>query len=309
MKGNTTSESNNVAASGEESRPRHYWALQFNPDWTPLESQIADKSFIDSWTAGGSDLQKGDRAIIWKAQGHKLPKRRGIIALAEVLTNPVLREDIDNTERVDVRYVVPPHPLWLGEAHDGVLSDLTVSRATGGTVFIVTPDQWEKVMSVVGGWPEDNGTASGDYKEFENLLDVVTGRCAAGPGFQNDINKRRAVELHAMDRARKHYRKDWASVEDVSAKQPYDLLCTAKHTSDELRVEVKGTQGGGDKVILTRNEVLNARTNRTALFIVANIRVTETDSGFKGSGGDIVVIDSWKPADSDLEPLQYSYKV
>lgn len=34
-----------------------------------------------------------------------------------------------------------------------LLKELKVARATGGSIFHVTPDQWDTLMEIVGGWP------------------------------------------------------------------------------------------------------------------------------------------------------------
>ena len=89
------------------------------------------------------------------------------MALAEVLSDPEECVDARNPywvdpeagyeaqERVLVRYIhAPLSPLWLGEEGVGILAGLSVSRATGGTVFRVTPEQWDEIVELAGGWPD-----------------------------------------------------------------------------------------------------------------------------------------------------------
>ena|SRR6266567_1129560 len=64
---------------------RHYWAFCANPKIYKIE-QAVQKLSEDSWTVPRGNVRVGDRAIIWKAKGNDW--HRGIIALAEVLTNP-----------------------------------------------------------------------------------------------------------------------------------------------------------------------------------------------------------------------------
>jgi hypothetical protein len=53
-------------------------------------------------------------------------------------------------ERVQVRYrLIDGLPLWIGHPSGTVLEQLTVSRAHGGTVFIVQPEQWRAVLDVL----------------------------------------------------------------------------------------------------------------------------------------------------------------
>lgn len=48
-------------------------------------------------------------------------------------------------------YVSAVLPLWDNRADVPLLKELSVARATGGTVFHVTLDQWDTLMEVVGG--------------------------------------------------------------------------------------------------------------------------------------------------------------
>lgn len=109
------------------------------------------------------DVVPGDRALIWKSQGKD--GWRGVVAFAEVTSFPMKQlsahpqyyVDQDDRpvlcERVTIRYILPPHlPLKVnGYGHDAV-EDLTVN-GNQGTVFKVTPEQWDTVVRVAGGWP------------------------------------------------------------------------------------------------------------------------------------------------------------
>jgi hypothetical protein len=98
-----------------------------------------------------------------------------------------------------------------------------------------------------------------------------------GQGFLVSQAVRNAVERHAVDWARDHYRHGGWVVTDVGATSSYDLHCTQGH--DELRVEVKGTTTAGESVILTRNEVTHAGEAfpHVELFVVSEIAI-ETNS-------------------------------
>ena len=45
-------------------------------------------------------------------------------------------------------------PLWLDEDETGTLQGLTVARGRGSNLFTVTDDQWDAIMTMIGGWPE-----------------------------------------------------------------------------------------------------------------------------------------------------------
>lgn len=119
----------------------------------------------DWWTTKGKPVRRGDRALFWRATGPD--GRRGIIAFGQIISDPEMRPDSDNPfwleavgaavpeERVRVRYVDAPRlPLWLDEDNDGVLEELSIAKATRGTVFYVTQEQWDAVVRKAGGWRE-----------------------------------------------------------------------------------------------------------------------------------------------------------
>jgi predicted RNA-binding protein with PUA-like domain len=121
---------------------------------------------------------------------------------------------------------------------------------------------------------------------------------------------RRAIELRAMQAAIKHYTGQGWSVENVSAYCSYDLHC--EQDDRVLRVEVKGTTSTGERVLLTRNEVAQARADypNTALFVLANVTVgKEADGRPSAGGGRAVVREPWMPREEDLEPIAYEYTV
>jgi hypothetical protein len=245
---------------------------------------------------------------------------RGVVALAEVLTDPEPLADSDNPfwvtppgpnqieDRVRLRYVRPPClPLWVGGPADAVLRDLTVSRAQGGTVFYVTPEQWHALVRATGGWPE----RAAEVREAVEAVAERAGKGQPGQGFQSSPELRRAIERRAMELAAAHYEALGWRVEDVSTKEPYDLHCT-RANGQELRVEVKGTTGDGAQVLLTPNEVEHARAHypAVALFVVAHIVTDEVASGRQeASGGTVQIIEPWRVDDGVLVPVGYAYSV
>jgi type I restriction enzyme M protein len=144
---------------------RRYWTLASHPARYRVVDAVRELD-EDWWLTGGADIHAGDRIAVWKYKGSD--DQRGIIAFGEVLTNPEVR-DLSGDEhtywidpdlkaaapRVRVRYVIrPSEPLWLEGAPAGsVIRQLPVSRAQGGTAHHVTPDQWEQLMMLAGGWP------------------------------------------------------------------------------------------------------------------------------------------------------------
>jgi len=122
--------------------------------------EAVESGHPDRWTTKGKDLRAGDRLVIWKTAGGE--RRRGVVAFAEVTSDPRLESDRDNPfwiepddsvgPRVSVRYALAPNlPLWIGEgAHSALLEGLSVARARGGTVFELTPDEWSTIVKIAG---------------------------------------------------------------------------------------------------------------------------------------------------------------
>ena len=125
---------------------------------------------------------------------------------------------------------------------------------------------------------------------------------SAGQGWGGSSEGRKAIEVYAMDLAVRHYSGLWAEVVDVSANQPYDLLC--RDGRRELRVEVKGTTSQGLSVLLTRNEVRHAQANadKVALFVVSEIKSSGAGSC---NGGVTQILEPWDIRRSELDPVAF----
>jgi len=118
------------------------------------------------------------------------------------------------------------------------------------------------------------------------------------------------VETGAIGIAIAFYEDDGYSVTDVSRYQSYDLECTKSGT--EVHVEVKGTTGIGDHILLTRNEVIHAMEfPGAALFVVNKIERTHSVSGTcqASSGETSELLHPWKIDQGALEPMAYSYNL
>jgi hypothetical protein len=210
-------------------------------------------------------------------------------------------------ERVLLRYVRAPNlPLWHGEAPNSVLEDLSVSRAKGGTVFEVTPIQWDAVVEAAGGWTPYVPPVEPEHTIAEEQADWLSSQ-----EFRVSPEERIVIERYAMAKATAYYQARGWSVEDVSDRESYDLRCQ-RVSSAELRVEVKGTTSDGAAILLTRNEVAHARQYfpNVALFVVAGIQLVDTDTtGLAATGGTELVLHPWKIDDSHLTPISFSYSV
>ena len=292
---------------------RNYWALVANPKRYDIEGAVGELD-EDDWTVQDSNVRAGDRVAIWKAKGRT--GHRGIVALGEVLTDPAPRTPSPASRkycldvkllataerRVVLRYVVPPNaPLWLEDDKSGVLGKLSVARATGGTVFKISSEQWQKLVMLLGGW------RSGERSPSEAAVEAAVIARAKSQGFQVDSAVRKAVEEYAMKRAEEHFVSLYSSIKRKG--KPYDLCCTKK--ASVLYVEVKGTQTEGTEILLTPNEVEFANEHRgeMALFLVSNVDVSAKDGKVFASGGVTHVEPNWVIDMSRLSPLGYSYSL
>ncbi|MFJ6354997.1 protein NO VEIN domain-containing protein [Streptomyces sp. NPDC092046] len=128
-----------------------------------------------------------------------------------------------------------------------------------------------------------------------------------GAGYISDPKKRKAIELHAEALATAHYEQQGWTVEKLG--KPYDLRCT--RGTDERHVEVKGTTGAATSVELTINEVLHARDkdNTVDLYVVSDIKIDTSTDPYTPTGGSISHYPDWEPAEEDLRPRKYEYRL
>ena len=147
-----------------------------------------------------------------------------------------------------------------------------------------------------------------EVADAQVTLEERAGR-QSGQRYQESVEVRQAIERRAMRWARERLEADGWSVTDVSARESYDFHC--ERDSEELHVEVKGTQSDGRQVLLTKNEVAHARSNfpHVALYILAQVDVSEDSGRVEASGGEESMIEPWRVDDGSLEPLGYSYTV
>lgn len=128
-----------------------------------------------------------------------------------------------------------------------------------------------------------------------------------GAGYISDPKKRKAIEEHAETLATAYYQDKGWTVEKLG--KPYDLRCT--RGGQERHVEVKGTTGAATSVELTINEVLHARdeNNTVDLYVVSDIRVDTGTDPYTASGGTVSFYPDWQPAEEDLRPRKYEYRL
>ena len=154
-----------------------------------------------------------------------------------------------------------------------------------------------------------------EIKAAEEAIDEIAGKIPkvrkySGQGIRGTYKENKAVERRAVDLAVSYFKatNNWESIKDTGDKESYDLLLTNK--SKKMYVEVKGTQSSGDKVFLSKNEVIVQKKfyPNNALVIVSGIKLEKGEEP-KASGGNVKVISPWKITNSHLTAMAFEYEV
>ncbi len=130
----------------------------------------------------------------------------------------------------------------------------------------------------------------------------------SGQGFRLTSAERQAIEHHSVSIAAKFFSAQGWKVQDVGARESFDLLL--KRGDEQLHVEVKGTTSAGHDVILTRAEVEKQRKYYpdNALVIVHSIHLNRSGGEPVVSGGTLHCTSPWEIADEDLSVISYAYR-
>lgn len=165
----------------------------------------------------------------------------------------------------------------------------------------------QQVVGLVPGLLPDSDWGGFDQPAVSPPVSGQNGVRQGYAGFCADPKLKRAVEMQAVGQAIRHYEIAGYVVEDVGATESFDLHCT--RDSEVRHVEVKGSTGYVEKVILTRNEVTHANTfDTTDLVVVAEIPWDrKLDGSIETEDGTMSVYPNWKPSPENLKPLSYQY--
>ena len=148
--------------------------------------------------------------------------------------------------------------------------------------------------------------------ELVDALELIESKFAPnlpGQGFGLSALEKKFIEKHAVKLATEHLLNiGYTDIEDTGDSESFDIY--AKGPTGELSVEVKGTTGTGNVVILTKNEVSfqKGAYPNNGLFVVSNIELVREETVF-AKGGDIKFISPWFIADENLKPISFEYKV
>ncbi|MEV0078638.1 DUF3578 domain-containing protein [Nocardia neocaledoniensis] len=134
------------------------------------------------------------------------------------------------------------------------------------------------------------------------------GKTRGGQGFRLNQDEKKAIELHAVELATKHFVDQGFKVKDTGATESYDLLATKG--DETIFVEVKGTASLGEQIIVTRAEVEHHRRHpNNALVVVHSIRLSRETGTPVASGGQVVVRQPWEIDDAALTVVSYRCKL
>jgi hypothetical protein len=150
-------------------------------------------------------------------------------------------------------------------------------------------------------------SATQQAREVVRLTEEITRpkrKLGSGQGFGLKPDERLAVEQRAMRVAEQLLRDKGYEVTDVSKNSSFDFLAR-NGDGKELIVEVKGSTGAAESVILTANEVVAHKTRHpdNVLIIVHSISLNRKET--KATGGIAREYWSWDISSARLEALSY----
>jgi len=156
------------------------------------------------------------------------------------------------------------------------------------------------------------GSESPEHQEVIAAIAQAAGRDLTGPRRQGRSRlpqaHKKVIEEHAVEVAMNQLeKKGFTNIKDVGKNHSYDIA--AKLNGVDFYIEVKGTISLGEKVVLTKNEVLLHRQEHpnNALIVVSQIDLDRSEPP-SAKGGKVLFISPWEIDDSDLEALGYDYR-
>jgi hypothetical protein len=176
----------------------------------------------------------------------------------------------------------------------------------------VLPEVGDAVAALVEE-PFTTVLAQPDVEEAERDLASAAGRPrpprkGKGQGFATDQRVKVAVETYAMNEALLYYG-ELGEVTDKSRTESFDYV--VEIDGEAWHIEVKGTTGDPQEVLLTPREVEHAdEYPRVALFVLSNITVTRDEHGeITASGGKPSIFHPWSLDRTRLSPIGYKYRL
>ena len=286
---------------------KNYWLLLEKSDDTRISKGIAgypDRTgevyHYDSLVPNHKNLGVGDFVV--------LRKENKILGVAEI--SGISENTGDKTHRrcpkcntTDIRVRKTKQPKWkCGKcAHEFSEPEKSIADVR---VYVATIDKFTPLDSPPSFGEVKLCAATSDRASSQlsilqldrvKILTLLEGRTPSSSsrggtscqGFGLSQAERSGVELHAMHLARELYEDSGWNVDDMSSSHPFDFLATKN--SQTRYIEVKGTTGEGDSIILTHGEVEHVRrpNRNSALVIVSGIILKNANGSLAASGGKV----------------------
>jgi len=161
--------------------------------------------------------------------------------------------------------------------------------------------------------PTIPGSDSPEHQDAVAAIAEAAGRDLTAPRRQGRSRlpqaHKKLIEEHAVEMAMKQLeKKGFTNIKDVGKNHSYDIA--AKLNGIDFYIEVKGTISLGEKVVLTKNEVLLHKQEHpnNALIVVSQINLDRSEPP-SVKGGKVLFISPWKINESELEALGYDYRI
>ena len=260
----------------------------------------AGRAAVEGWTcAAYRSIKKGDRGYVLK-QGRG---PCGIFGIA-VVDGPARKSH--NPRPGGGKYYVPLKFETLLDPTNGFLITKDGLLRLGAAASLLNTQKSgvrlkpAAIASVIDEIADKEGLTLDDFVQRMNAA-KGQGRGLTGP-------ERKLVENAAMRQAGRWLKAEGFKFKDVSAVESCDFR--AQRNGEEWVIEVKGTIGGPESVLLTANEVALHRSShpRNALLIVHGIELSE-DGSKVSHAGDLVAIAPWAVDEDRLKPLNYEYRL
>jgi hypothetical protein len=144
--------------------------------------------------------------------------------------------------------------------------------------------------------------------DYESSIDMDTANDEKKHGFQSNPRIRKAIELYAEEKAIEWFESKsngYTFVRKVG--KPFDLIF--RKDSQQLFVEVKGTQADGSCIFLTYNEVQCSKEKQPnyALFLLHHVFIDDAEEPTP-SGGVPRIINPFQPKGDRLKAISYKYE-
>ncbi len=243
----------------------------------------------------------GQRIVGWfqKATAHrhgqpsKDPRRNGFSYFIETTERNALL--LPEGRR---SFVIPSGKAGFGQANVCYSHDPNGHRKQNASWM-------DQALEYVSSYELENVTTDPESEADDSICDTIGSALERSAGFQSDPKIRRAIEEYAMRCAEMHLRNCNLNPQDTHKTKPYDFLCMAD--GRRLYVEVKGTQGTGQSVSLTPNEVTHAYKHKNSmLFVVHSVRVKGRRKPVV-SGGTELIVQPWDIRRGKLKPRGYVF--